>query len=281
VIPLLTELEGGRTINAARVYGEERLRECEARVTTFTVGALGPGAIAALERLTANEDARELSRRVFLMASGCPLLLLRHVSRGGAAPIFTAMREMLGRLDEDGVVGEGDWQWRPDFVSEVLALLALPRSDPLVRADTAEDVADAPEVDDDVLGGDDGVGKVVSSYNAWVAGRKDRKRPKRQSFRGSRDKRRRAKAANGMRDAREEAARQTEARCTKTRANHFAWVMLIAGSSYHTLMMVGSFLGVWVPPQSTGIHHAEGNDRDLASTGDDILRTPAGVPPCE
>jgi hypothetical protein len=156
------------------------------------------------------------------------------------------MREVLGCLNEDGVVGdqgEGDWQGRSDFVSEVRALLSLPRPDPLARADTQEDVSDSPVVDDDaVLGGDDGLrdrgvharralGEVALAYTAWADGRIAQKKAKRPQFRGSHDKKRRVKAGNEQGDVREEGARQTEERCTKTKANHLAWVMPIAGSS--------------------------------------------------
>jgi hypothetical protein len=106
-----------------------------------------------------------------------------------------------------------------------------------------------PDLADVVV--DDDLEKIARSYAQEVARRMAQKKARRPGWRGSGDRARRAKAANQMRAPREEAARRTEERCTKTRANHFAWVMLIAGSSYHTLMMVLSFLGVWVPPQST------------------------------
>jgi hypothetical protein len=170
------------------------------------------------------------------------------------------MREVFGRLDEDGVVkdqGKDCWQWRADFVSDVLALIGLPRYElPEHEEDAPEDVLDSPVVDDgddDVLGGDDGLREVNDSYAEWAAGRKAQNKPKRPYFQGARGKRRRTAAAQQIhvRPAQEERGQQNDERCTRRKANHFAWVMLIAGSSYHTLMMVLSFLGFWVPPQST------------------------------
>jgi hypothetical protein len=72
VIHHLTDLES--TPHATPVYGEPRLRECEARVMVFAVEALGPVAIAACDRANACGDAMELSRLVFMMGVSvlCP-----------------------------------------------------------------------------------------------------------------------------------------------------------------------------------------------------------------
>jgi hypothetical protein len=164
------------------------------------------------------------------------------------------MREVFGRMDEDGVVSDQEeegWQWRADFLSGVLALLGLPLPELLEHEDTPDDVTDSPALDGDVLGGDDGLLEVSVSSAELIARRRAGHRAKRALFQGTRVRRSRAAAADRMREARDELARRTEERCTKRKANHFAWVMLIAGSSYHTLMMVLSFLGFWVPPQST------------------------------
>jgi hypothetical protein len=276
----LADLEGGRTQGAELIYGT-RLHPREARVAAFTVDALGPGAIAALAVASAGGDSVELSRRVFLMVTRSPLALIRHVSRAEGLPICTAMREVFGRLDEDGVVGdqgEDSWQWRADFVSDALALLGFPLPElPEHEEDAPEDVSDSPVDDgDDVLGGDDDLREVDESYAEWVASRKAQNKSKRRQWQGARGRRRRAVAAQHMRAAQEECARPTDERCTRRRANHFAGDADRRFELSH--LDDGAVLpGVLGAAAVDRVHGTERNDPGPASAGVCILRTVAGV----